>query len=223
MVLYEFNNNADDGFYGNGKQFPSSLIIFLNVISPAPTYYPGVALRQLCINFHGRGWLYAYLDGGTEWKIGMSKDFVRRRRDWDKQCPCPNRMWFSPVPVANRRRAESLAHIQLELECTDRPRRYCQSCARRLVAENTAKNLSSPVVGGTSGGGSLGQYCGGQQLIEGWDWNIICFDSFSTSTMTTQAGGAVANADFICQITDNVQCSGAVAGYSTFALRPANV
>ncbi|KAJ3855424.1 hypothetical protein EV368DRAFT_62434 [Lentinula lateritia] len=202
MVLYEFNNNADDGFYGNGKQFPSSLIIFLNVISPAPTYYPGVASRQLCINFHGRGWLYAYLDGGTEWKIGMSKDFVRRRRDWDKQCPCPNRMWFSPVPVANRRRAGVIVN---------------------LVAENTAKNLSSPVVGGTSGGGSLGQYCGGQQLIEGWDRNIICFDSFSTSTMTTQAGGAVANADFICQITDNGQCSGAVAGYSTFALRPANV
>ncbi|KAJ3870957.1 hypothetical protein F5051DRAFT_434241 [Lentinula edodes] len=182
-------------------------------------------LRRQISPSDGRGWLYAYLDGGTEWKIGMSKDFVRRRRDWDKQCPCPNRMWFSPVPVANRRRAESLAHIQLELECIDRPRRYCRSCARRLVAENTAKNLSSPVVGGTSGGGSLGQYCGGQQLIEVLEQDITRSLQLgsSTSTMTTQAGGAVANADFICQIIDNVLCLGAVAGYSTFALRPANV
>ncbi|KAJ3873352.1 hypothetical protein F5051DRAFT_432252 [Lentinula edodes] len=72
--------------------------------------------RRLISLPDGRGWLYAYLDGGVEWKIGMSKDLVRRRRDWEKRCPRRNRKWFPPVPVANRRRAESLAHILLELQ-----------------------------------------------------------------------------------------------------------
>ncbi|KAH7872184.1 uncharacterized protein C8R40DRAFT_1071958 [Lentinula edodes] len=60
----------------------------------------------------GRGWLYAYLDGGVEWKIGMSKDLVRRRHDWEKRCLCRNRKWFPPVPVANRRRAGYRVHIE---------------------------------------------------------------------------------------------------------------
>lgn len=81
---------------------------------PAPpytmTHQPTYQLRKLytrqrlrlILPSDGRGRLYAYLDGGVEWKIGMSKDLVRRQHDWEKQCPCQNRKWFPPVPVVNR-------------------------------------------------------------------------------------------------------------------------
>ncbi|KAJ4469354.1 hypothetical protein C8R41DRAFT_870995 [Lentinula lateritia] len=90
----------------------------------------------------GRGWLYAYLDGGIEWKIGMSKDFVRRRRDWEKRCPCRNRKWFPPVPVANRRRAAN------------------------QVTECTLRSLPSLAIGGSYGEKSLKQHCKGRQPFE---------------------------------------------------------
>ncbi|KAJ3921647.1 hypothetical protein F5877DRAFT_64725 [Lentinula edodes] len=69
----------------------------------------------------GFGWIYAYVDWGSEWKIGMTNDFVRRRKDWDQQCPCLNRMWLPPIPVANRRRAEIhlrwSSYARLEKDC----------------------------------------------------------------------------------------------------------
>ncbi|KAJ3890085.1 hypothetical protein GG344DRAFT_66590 [Lentinula edodes] len=80
-------------------------------------------------NADGPGYLYAYVDGSI-WKVGMSNDFVRRQKEWDKDCPCPWRIWFPPIRVANRRRAESLVHLLLEMQCLDRPRIYCPSCQR---------------------------------------------------------------------------------------------
>lgn len=53
----------------------------------------------------GFGWLYAYVDWGGEWKIGMTSDFRRRQQQWEQCCPRPRRIWFGPIAVANRRRA----------------------------------------------------------------------------------------------------------------------
>ncbi|KAJ3805084.1 hypothetical protein F5876DRAFT_70099 [Lentinula aff. lateritia] len=68
-----------------------------------------------------------------------------------------------------------------------------------LVAENTAKSLSSPVIGGRSGGGSLAQYCRGQRLIE--------VGKFDFNHDYTQAGGTVANVTSICQIGLTRECA----------------
>ncbi|KAH7870674.1 uncharacterized protein C8R40DRAFT_1073184 [Lentinula edodes] len=75
----------------------------------------------------GEGYLYAYVDSDG-WKIGMSNNFVRRQKEWDKDCPSPWRIWLPPIQVANRRRAETLAHLLLEMACVDPPRIYCQNC-----------------------------------------------------------------------------------------------
>ncbi|KAH7868669.1 uncharacterized protein C8R40DRAFT_1074639 [Lentinula edodes] len=80
-------------------------------------------------NADGPGYLYAYVDGSI-WKVGMSNDFVRRQKEWDKDCPCPWRIWFPPIRVANRRRVESLVHLLLEMQCLDRLRIYCPNCQR---------------------------------------------------------------------------------------------
>ncbi|KAJ3874103.1 hypothetical protein F5051DRAFT_443653 [Lentinula edodes] len=77
----------------------------------------------------GPGYLYAYIKGDS-WKVGMSHDFAQHQEEWDKECPCPWRAWFPPIRVANRRRAESLAHLLLEMECLDCPQIYCQNCQR---------------------------------------------------------------------------------------------
>ncbi|KAJ3720650.1 hypothetical protein C8R42DRAFT_643035 [Lentinula raphanica] len=97
----------------------------------------------------GRGFLYAYLDDGVDWKVGMSNNFARRRREWDRQCPCPTRIWMEPLPVAKRRRAESLAHLLIEGICTDRPRKHCAKCRRHhqeifsfRVADNSVDTLA---------------------------------------------------------------------------------
>ncbi|KAJ3755619.1 hypothetical protein EV360DRAFT_72728 [Lentinula raphanica] len=42
------------------------------------------------------GVLYAYVDDGHRWKIGMTRNFARRKYEWDKQCPFPNRRWMPP-------------------------------------------------------------------------------------------------------------------------------
>ncbi|KAJ3884841.1 hypothetical protein GG344DRAFT_71031 [Lentinula edodes] len=76
----------------------------------------------------GPGFLYAFVDGGVLWKIGMTKDFHRRRAEWDNQCPFPGRIWMAPVPTMTRRRAESIAHLALEDSCLDRPRLWCNNC-----------------------------------------------------------------------------------------------
>ncbi|KAJ4466776.1 hypothetical protein C8R41DRAFT_871519 [Lentinula lateritia] len=80
-----------------------------------------------------RCFLYAFVDGGVLWKIGMTKDFDRRRAEWDNQCPFPGRIWMAPVPTMTRRRAESLAHLALENSCLDRPRVWCNNCGRQHV------------------------------------------------------------------------------------------
>ncbi|KAJ3886496.1 hypothetical protein GG344DRAFT_69627 [Lentinula edodes] len=81
----------------------------------------------------GLGVLYAFVDhGGTLWKVGHTNNFPRRQAEWDKQCPCPDRVWLPPVPVPQRRRAESLAHLLLEIVCQDRPRTYCAQYIMQL-------------------------------------------------------------------------------------------
>ncbi|KAJ3709536.1 hypothetical protein C8R42DRAFT_730024 [Lentinula raphanica] len=74
----------------------------------------------------GPGFLYVFIDNGNKWKVGMSKNFARRRAEWNRECPCPNRVWMRPIAVKRRRRAEALAHILLELACFDPRRHFCQ-------------------------------------------------------------------------------------------------
>ncbi|KAJ3753284.1 hypothetical protein EV360DRAFT_87930 [Lentinula raphanica] len=81
----------------------------------------------------GQGYLYAYVDHGRRWKVGMARDFERRRKEWDQQCPCEDRIRMNPIATTRRRRAESLAHLSLELECSDRPKDYCGHCRRKHV------------------------------------------------------------------------------------------
>ncbi|KAJ3876915.1 hypothetical protein F5051DRAFT_429410 [Lentinula edodes] len=82
--------------------------------------------RRAISDADGEGYLYAYVDS-NEVKMGMTKNFNRRKEEWDKNCPHAGRIWFPPVRVDNRRRAESLAHLLLEMECVDRPHVYCQN------------------------------------------------------------------------------------------------
>ncbi|KAJ3925493.1 MAG: hypothetical protein NXY57DRAFT_1044056 [Lentinula lateritia] len=77
----------------------------------------------------GEGYLYAYVHFDT-WKVGMSNNVIRRREEWDRDCPDVWRVWLPPIWVANRRKAEALAHLLLEMACIDRPRVYCQCCQR---------------------------------------------------------------------------------------------
>ncbi|KAJ3727849.1 hypothetical protein C8R42DRAFT_638945 [Lentinula raphanica] len=67
------------------------------------------------------------------WKVGMSPDFERSRKEWDQQCPCEDRIRMNPIATTRRRRAESLAHLSLELECSERPKDYCRHCRRKHV------------------------------------------------------------------------------------------
>ncbi|KAJ3767794.1 hypothetical protein FB446DRAFT_792882 [Lentinula raphanica] len=78
----------------------------------------------------GPGFLYVFVDNGTRYKVGMTKNFARRRAEWDRQCPCLNREWKKPIAVRRRRRAEALAHLLLELACFDRPYIHCPTCGK---------------------------------------------------------------------------------------------
>ncbi|KAJ3872471.1 hypothetical protein F5051DRAFT_507096 [Lentinula edodes] len=81
----------------------------------------------------GQGFLYAFVDNGNCWKIGMSNHYQRRKTEWERQCPCANRIWLPPIRVSWRRRSESLAHLSLELECFDRPHIYCAHCRKNHI------------------------------------------------------------------------------------------
>ncbi|KAJ3725327.1 hypothetical protein C8R42DRAFT_718807 [Lentinula raphanica] len=45
----------------------------------------------------GPGYLYAYVDRGHFWKVGMTNNFSRRQEEWDKWCPSLDRIWMPPV------------------------------------------------------------------------------------------------------------------------------
>ncbi|KAJ3735582.1 hypothetical protein DFJ43DRAFT_1037047 [Lentinula guzmanii] len=51
------------------------------------------------------GFLYAFVDRGRDWKLGMTSDFDRQKAQWDKECPCAHRRWLPPIRVSRRRRA----------------------------------------------------------------------------------------------------------------------
>ncbi|KAJ3718215.1 hypothetical protein C8R42DRAFT_723585 [Lentinula raphanica] len=86
----------------------------------------------------GPGFLYIFIDNGTRWKVGMSNNFRRRKAEWNRQCPCPNRVWMKPIAVRRRRRAEALAHLMLEIACLDRPFIYCPNCTF-LISPRSAR------------------------------------------------------------------------------------
>ncbi|KAH7881580.1 uncharacterized protein C8R40DRAFT_1164989 [Lentinula edodes] len=92
----------------------------------------------------GEGYLYAYVHFDM-WKVGMLKNFIRRQEEWDRDCPDGWRIWLPPIRVANRRRAEAVAHLLLEMACIDRPRVYCYHC-QRTHTEQFLFSGSWPVV-----------------------------------------------------------------------------
>ncbi|KAJ3738993.1 hypothetical protein DFH05DRAFT_1464105 [Lentinula detonsa] len=53
----------------------------------------------------GPGFLYAFVDRGRDWKLGMTSNFDRRKAQWDNECPCAHRRWLPPIRVTRRRRA----------------------------------------------------------------------------------------------------------------------
>ncbi|KAJ3850679.1 hypothetical protein EV368DRAFT_66378 [Lentinula lateritia] len=61
----------------------------------------------------GPGFLYAFVDSGVYWKLGMTIDYDRRKAEWDRQCPCPGRVWLPPMQVLRRRKSGSKAHIEI--------------------------------------------------------------------------------------------------------------
>ncbi|KAJ3963340.1 hypothetical protein EV361DRAFT_967699 [Lentinula raphanica] len=81
----------------------------------------------------GPGFLYAYIDHGRQWKVGMTCNFERRKMEWDRQCPSSKRRWMPPIAVLRRRRAETLAHLLLENRCSERPRIYCPRCRKTHI------------------------------------------------------------------------------------------
>ncbi|KAJ3833227.1 hypothetical protein F5878DRAFT_646116 [Lentinula raphanica] len=54
----------------------------------------------------GPGYLYAFVDHGHLWKLGMTNNFDRRKAEWDRRCPSPDRRWMPPIAVRRRRRAD---------------------------------------------------------------------------------------------------------------------
>ncbi|KAJ4498600.1 hypothetical protein C8R41DRAFT_864500 [Lentinula lateritia] len=63
----------------------------------------------------GPGFLYAFVDSGVSWKLGMTIDYDRRKAEWERQCPCPGRVWLPPMRVLRRRKSGSKAHIEIFL------------------------------------------------------------------------------------------------------------
>ncbi|KAJ3897633.1 hypothetical protein F5879DRAFT_927683 [Lentinula edodes] len=61
----------------------------------------------------GPGFLYAFIDHGVYWKVGMSVNYDRRKAEWDRQCLCPGRVWLPPMRVLRRRKSGSKAHIEI--------------------------------------------------------------------------------------------------------------
>ncbi|KAH7868989.1 hypothetical protein F5051DRAFT_432608 [Lentinula edodes] len=59
----------------------------------------------------GPGFLYAFVDSDVYWKVGMTSDYDRRKAEWDRQCPCPSRVWLPPVRVVWRRKAGASADL----------------------------------------------------------------------------------------------------------------
>ncbi|KAJ3884168.1 hypothetical protein GG344DRAFT_71544 [Lentinula edodes] len=86
----------------------------------------------------GPGFLYAFVEYGHRWKIGMTNNYDRRKAEWD----------------------QSLAQILLELKCFKRPRIQCTQSLSHFynkVVGVTSKNSSSLENGDEFGEGRFGQ------------------------------------------------------------------
>ncbi|KAE9394071.1 hypothetical protein BT96DRAFT_943482 [Gymnopus androsaceus JB14] len=79
----------------------------------------------------GPGYLYAFFDGRNVVKVGRAVDVRRRELQWDVACWNPNRVWTDSIWCPYVHRAESIAHILLEQDCVDRPKRKCPTCGKR--------------------------------------------------------------------------------------------
>ncbi|KAJ4499783.1 hypothetical protein C8R41DRAFT_863762 [Lentinula lateritia] len=87
----------------------------------------------------GPGWIYVYIDNGNEFKIGMTKDFERRQQEWDRNCPCLDRIWFKPILAVNRRRVGCRVHVEKFVfagHCRDIRRKILGPALRRALTGN---------------------------------------------------------------------------------------
>ncbi|KAJ3845756.1 hypothetical protein EV368DRAFT_90150 [Lentinula lateritia] len=109
--------NPFAAFHGNVSLFKdlhiSSTIPMRRSFEELQRCYNRREVRRI-LDADGEGYIYAFVNVNV-WKVGMSKDFIRCREEWDRNCPDLRRIWLPPIWVANRRRAESLAHLLLEM------------------------------------------------------------------------------------------------------------
>ncbi|KAJ3715442.1 hypothetical protein C8R42DRAFT_645842 [Lentinula raphanica] len=68
----------------------------------------------------GPGFIYAFIDKGSRFKIGMTRNFDRRRTQWDRQCPSNRRRWMPPLAVQRRRRADPELDALIAIKITTR-------------------------------------------------------------------------------------------------------
>ncbi|KAJ3766235.1 hypothetical protein FB446DRAFT_708795 [Lentinula raphanica] len=81
------------------------------------------------------GWIYVFYEDdslGGLFKVGRTNDLARRISEWTVTCPGKWRTWLGAFWTPFATRTESLVHLQLEYECTSRPRSICSCGVRHM-------------------------------------------------------------------------------------------
>lgn len=89
-------------------------------------------LNRAISSSDGPGFIYHYFDSRYQVKVGRSVNVARRRVQWDRTCPNPNRKWKPPIWCSHSHRAGKF-HWNHVLNCTyakqSRSRMYCWRCS----------------------------------------------------------------------------------------------
>ncbi|KAL0060151.1 hypothetical protein AAF712_013045 [Marasmius tenuissimus] len=70
------------------------------------------------------------LSNTVTYKVGRTSNPELRERQWERQCPSQQHIWFKPVWVERCHPVESLVHNELEKICVVRPHKKCSDCGR---------------------------------------------------------------------------------------------
>ncbi|KAG7086290.1 hypothetical protein E1B28_009475 [Marasmius oreades] len=94
----------------------------------------------------GPGIVYAFvIVGGTSRdnalmvKVGATKDWKRRMREWKNQCKGEEHVWLVGIESKYRFLTESCAHIMLENRALERPVVTCEYCGRKHMEKFVMK------------------------------------------------------------------------------------
>ncbi|KAE9382313.1 hypothetical protein BT96DRAFT_1010889 [Gymnopus androsaceus JB14] len=88
-------------------------------------------IRKSISNADRPGYLYDFREMRGEFKLGRSGNLAKRIRDWERDCHNAHQLWYDSVYCLHVHRAESIAHLLLEIFCVDRPMHLCPTCGRR--------------------------------------------------------------------------------------------